>query len=197
MADTLWAVHVTGPDDVHACASRSLAARNATWMNLGLVRTLPLLDADYTVMAYAVPVPWPGTAAEHAEALAEQNTEDARWSDPDVDVLRDLMLELTGTGRPTTIVYEIECPHGCDEPAVIRSLDLGQPEDDGAIHIDVGMSVAQSKFTCTKCGCDVYTDDVDGTTEDEECPAVDSDDEDEDLDDEGDADGSEGGASDG
>ncbi|HET8661119.1 MAG TPA: hypothetical protein VFM55_19245 [Micromonosporaceae bacterium] len=86
---------------------------------------------------------------------------------------------------PTTIVYEIDCPH-CDDDstAITRTLALGQPEDDGAIHIDVGMSVAQSTFECTACGCAVYTGDVEASTEDDECPNEDSDDEDDQDDDE-------------
>jgi hypothetical protein len=200
MAKTLWAVHIAGPDDLLACASRRLAARNATWINLGGVHLLPDLDVDSCPLAYAAPVPWTGDADGHAEALALQNVEDARWSDPHADVLTGLMRELVNAGPPTTIVYEIECPHGCDEPAVIRSLALDQPEEDGAIHIDVGMSVAQSTFTCGGCGCSVYTGDVDAEAEDDECPDVDEDlDEDDDdsdgsrLDEQDDGDGAEGG----
>jgi hypothetical protein len=98
-----------------------------------------------------------------------------------------LLAELEAVGPPTTIVYEIDCPHCDDEgTAVIRALAFGQPEEDGAIHVDVGMSVAQSTFECTKCGCSVYTGDVDGSTEDDECPAEGSDDEGEDFGDEDD-----------
>jgi hypothetical protein len=46
MTNTLWAVHVTGPDDLLPCASRRLAARNATWINLGGVHEDEDLDDD-------------------------------------------------------------------------------------------------------------------------------------------------------
>jgi hypothetical protein len=90
----LWAVHVLGMDDLLPCASRRLAIRNATWLNMGLVPSLHRYDDELWPFVYNVPVVYPGSAAEHAEFLAREEAGDSRWSDPKSDVIFSLALEL-------------------------------------------------------------------------------------------------------
>jgi hypothetical protein len=86
----LWAVHTLGMDDLHPCASRVLAVRNATWMNLSLERALEDMGDESYPLIYNVPVLWDGNEAGHAEALAASVAEDSRWSGLSADVIGDL-----------------------------------------------------------------------------------------------------------
>lgn len=52
----LWAVWVVGPDGMHPCASRRLAVRNATWLNLSLAKRIPELDNEFEPLVYNFPV---------------------------------------------------------------------------------------------------------------------------------------------
>jgi hypothetical protein len=85
----LWAVLTTGMGDLHPCASRRLAVRNATWLNLSLVSSLDR-DDEHRLLVYNVPVVWDADPEGHASALAEEESADPRWSDPDVDVIQNL-----------------------------------------------------------------------------------------------------------
>lgn len=95
MAD-LWAVHATGMDDIHPCASRHLAVRNANWLNLALAATANLIryEDDTWPLVFSVPVVWEGSAQGHAQALAREDSLDPRWSDPDADVVWELAEEM-------------------------------------------------------------------------------------------------------
>lgn len=66
------------------------------------------------------------------------------------------------------IKYVIDCQH-CDGIASSTTLDTGQP-DDGTLEIDIELSVAQSAFTCDRCGCRFFTGDIEVSAENEECP---------------------------
>jgi predicted component of type VI protein secretion system len=90
----LWVVHTLGPDDLHPAASRRLAARNATWMNLTMVPALASLEEPHYPLSYSVPERWDGTPEEHAAGLAAEERDDHRWSDLTADVLGDLAREL-------------------------------------------------------------------------------------------------------
>lgn len=94
MSGELWAVHTLGMDDLHACASRRLAVRNATWMNLGMSPTFHRYDDEHWPFAYNVPAIWDGSAAEHAQALADEDAQDKRWSDVNADVIEALAREI-------------------------------------------------------------------------------------------------------
>lgn len=79
----LWAVHVQGPDDVLACATKADAFRNAMWMNITM-HPLNTQEGKWTPRSWAVPILWNeqaiGGAASHAEDLAAQEAEDPRWT---------------------------------------------------------------------------------------------------------------------
>jgi hypothetical protein len=90
----MWAVHVLGMDDLMPTASRMLAVRNATWLNLALTRSYDRYADPAWPMAYNVPVVWDGTPEGHAEALAAEEKRDARWSDPDAKVIDDLAADM-------------------------------------------------------------------------------------------------------
>jgi len=86
----LWAVHTIGPDDLHPCASRRLAVRNATWLNLSLANRIPDLDEAAEPLVYNIPVIWDGFPKAHALLLAEEERLDVRWSDVHTDPIGDL-----------------------------------------------------------------------------------------------------------
>lgn len=92
----LWAVHTIGMDDLHPAASRMLAVRNATWLNLSNVRLIPNLAEPHWPLLYNVPVRWEGSTDDHAEALAREEELEPRWSDTAADVIADLAAELAG-----------------------------------------------------------------------------------------------------
>lgn len=90
----LWAVHALGMDDLMPTASRMLAVRNATWLNLSLTRSYDRYTDAAWPFVYNVPVMWDGTPEGHAEALAAEEKRDARWSDPDAKVIDDLAADM-------------------------------------------------------------------------------------------------------
>jgi hypothetical protein len=100
-ASTLWCVHVYGPDDLLACASRKDAVQNALWLNLSGYKQQNTND-EYMPMAWAVPEPWPGTREAHWEALNEQDRDDERWTGDETKLrlLAGEMFDFTEDGRP-------------------------------------------------------------------------------------------------
>ena len=75
--EPLWAVHVAGPDDVLAMASREAAETFAAGVN-EVARRLsarPDADPDLDPHLSARVVEWDGTAADHAAALAGLDSE--------------------------------------------------------------------------------------------------------------------------
>lgn len=48
------------------------------------------------------------------------------------------------------IVYEVDCH--CGGTATSTTLALGQPEEDGRVHIDVDLSIGQTEFECDDYG---------------------------------------------
>lgn len=79
------------------------------------------------------------------------------------------------------IVYEVDCH--CGGTATSTTLALGQPEEDGRVHIDVDLSIGQTEFECDDCGCTYYTGDIDVASDDEDdCagPDVDAEDDEDD-----------------
>lgn len=97
----LWCVHVYGPDDLLACASRRDAVQNALWLNLSGYRQQNTND-ELMPVAWAVPEPWPGTPEDHHEALADQECQDERWTDAEVKLrlLAGELFDFTEDGRP-------------------------------------------------------------------------------------------------
>lgn len=80
------------------------------------------------------------------------------------------------------VVYETECPHdGCDGTAQSRTLHTHQPEDDGAVHIDVELSIGQMEMVCNRCDCTVGTGDIDLFEEECDLDLTEEDDEDDPL----------------
>lgn len=68
-AGFLWAVHVIGPDDMFPARNYLEALQKAEAINEG---TIDVME-DTGVASVAVPALWPGTAEEHAAALAENS----------------------------------------------------------------------------------------------------------------------------
>jgi hypothetical protein len=101
VSDTPWCVHVYGPDDLLACASRKNAVQNALWLNLSGYKQQNTDDALMPV-AWAVPEPWPYDAEMHASELAAQNKADARWTGDETKVrlLVGELFDFTEDGRP-------------------------------------------------------------------------------------------------
>jgi hypothetical protein len=101
MSDTLWCVHIIGPDDLLACASRKDAVQNALWLNLSGYGQQNTND-ELMPVAWAIPEPWPGTAEAHHEALGDQECQDERWTDAEVKVrlLAGEVFDFTEDGRP-------------------------------------------------------------------------------------------------
>lgn len=78
-AVTLWALHVPGPDDLLAAPSREEAVRVAAIFNPTMESFQAKTWSRYSPPAgasLAHVVPWPGTADEHAAALADWNPAD-------------------------------------------------------------------------------------------------------------------------
>jgi hypothetical protein len=101
MNATLWCVHVYGPDDLLACASRQDAVQNALWLNLSGYKQQNTND-ELMPVAWAIPEPWPGTPEAHHEALADQECQDERWTDAEVKLrlLAGELFDFTEDGRP-------------------------------------------------------------------------------------------------
>lgn len=75
--ETLWAVHIEGPDSVIARPSKDDARRDAAELNAQYVKYKQRPDAsEDDARWHATVVPWHGSAKEHAEALA---TDDGDW----------------------------------------------------------------------------------------------------------------------
>lgn len=69
----LWAVHVEGPDDLFAVASRKDAEAQAEEINVWREAFAKRLgDVQPDPNWHAVVVPWAGTAEDHARALAAE-----------------------------------------------------------------------------------------------------------------------------
>lgn len=70
-AETLWCVHIPGPDDLYAAASREAADEHAAALNKAIQRFWernPRTENDSSVESMtAVVIPWPGDAASHAK----------------------------------------------------------------------------------------------------------------------------------
>jgi len=62
-----WCVHILGPDDILAMASKEAAALEAAKINKSIGRNWQ--DGDPEINA--IVIPWPGTAESHAAALVE------------------------------------------------------------------------------------------------------------------------------
>lgn len=75
--EPLWAVHVQGPDDIVAEASRESADRNATALNDWYAARTKDDDFDPVTFPriHAEVIPWPYSREAHAEALASQAAE--------------------------------------------------------------------------------------------------------------------------
>jgi hypothetical protein len=72
MSDTLWAVHVEGPDDILAMPDRATADIKADEINgiAQMLRNRPDASPNDPRISAKV-IEWDGTAEEHAEYLAE------------------------------------------------------------------------------------------------------------------------------
>lgn len=78
---TLWAVHVLGPDDIHAAADHADALALCDELNaLGLQFNAGHRPGDLGyVIHIAYPLPWPASPGAHAECLALRKKEEAEW----------------------------------------------------------------------------------------------------------------------
>lgn len=63
---TLWCMHVIGPDDLHAAPSREMAEAACGWYTERF--------KDHPEVRFEV-IPWPGSAESHAKNVAQWNTE--------------------------------------------------------------------------------------------------------------------------
>lgn len=76
MSDELWCMHVPGPDDLWACASKSeaealTAKHNAEIKTLGLAERLDMPEASLQAKA----IPWPYSSEGHAAELRKRTQE--------------------------------------------------------------------------------------------------------------------------
>lgn len=96
----LWAVHVAGPDDLRAVASREQAYRLAEWLNLGVAAN-PIFcgSTDTAPLIWASPARWTGTPEAHAESLASEDR-DPRWSTVDDATLARCARQAFGEPMP-------------------------------------------------------------------------------------------------
>jgi hypothetical protein len=101
MSKTLWCVHVYGPDDLLACASRKDAVQNALWLNLSGYKQQNT-DDELMPVAWAVPEPWLYDRQSWSDCLAEQDSDDARWTGEETKVrlLAGELFDFTEDGRP-------------------------------------------------------------------------------------------------
>ena len=65
-ADTLWAIHVEGPDDMIAAPSKDAGEREAALLNRYFAR---IVTNENDPDLRAVVVPWPYSADSHAHSL--------------------------------------------------------------------------------------------------------------------------------
>ena len=77
--DTLWAVHIAGPDDVIAAKDRAEADAKAAEINDLWERFTQRADYDPELDPrwHATVIPWPGSAEDHAGQVA---LGDERWT---------------------------------------------------------------------------------------------------------------------
>lgn len=76
-AETLWALHIEGPDDVIAARDRAEADERAAEINAAYEQYKQRPDAGPDDPKWcAVVITWPGTATDHAEEVA---LGDGRW----------------------------------------------------------------------------------------------------------------------
>jgi hypothetical protein len=84
-------------------------------------------------------------------------------------------------------VLTVECH--CGGEAECRTLMFNQPEENGTVRIDVELTVGTSTYTCPKCGCEYFVDEIETHSDDEDdCTGDDDEDEDDDDEDEDDQD---------
>lgn len=78
----LWAVHVLGPDDIHAAASHADALALCDELNaIGLQNNAGKTPGDQRyVIHIAYPMPWPYSPEAHAESLAQRQADEAEWA---------------------------------------------------------------------------------------------------------------------
>lgn len=78
----LWAVHVLGPDDLHAATSHADALALCDELNaLGLQNNADKTPGDQRyVIHIAYPMPWPLSPEAHAESLALRRKDEAEWA---------------------------------------------------------------------------------------------------------------------
>ena len=71
----LWCIHVHGPDSVIAQPDRETALRRAhAWNSVWLLKMCADMHPHDPVL-WAVPAPWPHSAAAHAASLASHGGE--------------------------------------------------------------------------------------------------------------------------
>ncbi len=86
---TLYAVHVQGPDDIIAAPSKREAEVLAEKLNAFFAEIKKERGENYPTID-AIVTAWPGTAARHAEQLAEDWADHAKFIGPiDVEPERD------------------------------------------------------------------------------------------------------------
>lgn len=72
MTTTLWAIHIPGPDDLHAAPSKEAAEHMVAMHNKAMQEHLAKTQrTQYLDMVTAHVTPWLGDAASHAAALLE------------------------------------------------------------------------------------------------------------------------------
>ncbi len=76
--EPLWAVHVEGPDDIHAATDRASADQLAAGYNAAYEQFAkrPDANAEHDAHWNAVVIPWPYSAEAHADSLVRQAAED-------------------------------------------------------------------------------------------------------------------------
>jgi hypothetical protein len=79
----LWAVHVQGPDDILAAASKESAEEQAAAINRFYEEFQRRLTAsEFDPRWHAVVIPWDGTAEEHARYLTELTADGGYMHEP-------------------------------------------------------------------------------------------------------------------
>ena len=68
-ADSLWCVHIIGPDDVYAAPNEAEAKRAAAWMTKFWAELNPE-DAALRVVGFEA-IPWPHSPESHAESVGD------------------------------------------------------------------------------------------------------------------------------
>lgn len=71
--ETLWAIHIPGPDDYHAAPSKDAAQHMADKHNEAMAmffKSHPITSDLPAECVMAGLKPWPGSAADHAKEIA-------------------------------------------------------------------------------------------------------------------------------